>query len=124
MSAKQEIGSVGWVDLTIPDAEKLCDFYCAVVGWKPEGCDMGGYQDYSMLTPSGKGTAGVCHARGVNANIPPVWLVYFVVADVAGSVAVCKANGGEVLVEPRSMGGGTFAVIRDPAGAVCALYQS
>ena len=119
-----EVGSIGWVDLTVPDAEKLRDFYSAVVGWQPRDCEMGGYQDYSMTTPSGKDTAGVCHARGVNADVPPVWLVYFTVADVAGSVAVCKANGGEVLVEPRSMGGGTFAVIRDPAGAVCALYQA
>ena len=36
-------------------------------------------QDESMLTPAGEGAAGVCHARGVNANIPPVWLVYFMV---------------------------------------------
>ena len=124
MSAKPELGTIGWVDLTVSDAEKLRDFYSAVVGWTPQGCDMGGYQDYTMAAPSGQVVSGVCPARGANANIPPVWLVYFLVADVAASVAVCKANGGEVIVEPKSMGGGTFAVIRDPAGAVCALYQS
>ncbi len=125
MSAeKPEVGTVGWVDLTVPDAEKLRDFYTAVVGWKAQGLDMGRYEDFVMATPSGKGAAGVCHARGLNADVPPVWLVYFTVADVVGSVAVCEANGGEVLVAPRAMGGGTFAVIRDPAGAVCALYQS
>ena len=124
MSAeKPEVGTVGWVDLTVPDAEKLRDFYTAVVGWKAQGLDMGRYEDFVMQTPSGKGAAGVCHARGLNADVPPVWLVYFTVADVVGSVAVCEANGGQVLVKPRAAGGGTFAVIRDPAGAVCALYQ-
>ena len=119
-----EVGTVGWVDLTVPDAEKLRDFYSAVVGWKATACDMGGYQDFTMTTPSGTGTAGVCQARGVNADVPPVRLVYFMVADVEESAAVCRANGGEVLFGPRPMGGDNFAVIRDPAGAVCALYQA
>jgi len=28
-----ELGKIGWVDLTVPDAEKLRDFYREVVGW-------------------------------------------------------------------------------------------
>ena len=56
MSAeKPEVGTVGWVDLTVPDAEKLRDFYTAVVGWKAQGLDMGRYEDFVMSTPSGKG---------------------------------------------------------------------
>ena len=37
--------------------------------------------------------------------------------------ARCKL-GAAVVVEPRSVGGGRLAVIRDPAGATCALFQS
>jgi predicted enzyme related to lactoylglutathione lyase len=119
-----ELGTVGWVDITVPDADKLKDFYCSVIGWTPKGLDMGRYEDFVMSTPGGTSVAGVCHARGSNADIPPVWLVYFMVKDVAASAELCKANGGEVLVGPKPVGGGQFAVIRDPAGAVCALYQA
>ena len=37
---------------------------------------------------------------------------------------MCKELGSEMMVEPRLMGGGDFWVIRDQAGAICALYRS
>jgi predicted enzyme related to lactoylglutathione lyase len=85
---------------------------------------MGGYEDFSMLTPDG-GTvvAGVCHARGPNADIPPQWLVYIHVPDVDTAAATAATRGGRVVAGPRAMGHGRFAVIQDPAGAVFALYQ-
>jgi predicted enzyme related to lactoylglutathione lyase len=125
MSNEQpEIGSMVWIDLTVPDAEKVRDFYSAVVGWNSEDVDMGGYADYSMNTP-GNGTTitGVCHARGVNEDMPPAWMPYFVVADLDASIARCTENGGEVVVQPRSLGEGRFCVVKDPAGAVAALYE-
>ena len=53
-----------------------------------------------------------------------MWLVYFVVASLDASVAEVRARGGKVLREPRSAGGGRYAVVSDPAGAVCALYEN
>lgn len=119
------VGSIGWVDLTIPNADEVRDFYAAVIGWAPTALSMGEYSDYLMQAPGAPGPqAGVCHARGPNAGLPPVWLVYLIVADLDRSLAECRARGGEVLAGPRS-GGGTarFAIIRDPAGAVCAIHQ-
>ena len=66
--------------------------------------------------------AGICHARGSNANLPAQWLMYVVVEDVEASARHCVELGGELLDGPRELGGGRFCVIRDPAGAVCALY--
>ncbi len=74
-------GTIGWVDLTVENAESLRDFYAAVVGWKPEAVAMKGYNDFNM-TAQGEAVAGICHARGANADIPPVWLLYFVDADM------------------------------------------
>jgi predicted enzyme related to lactoylglutathione lyase len=37
---------------------------------------------------------------------------------------VMKPPGGQVLVDPRGLAGGRFCVIKDPGGAVAALYQS
>jgi predicted enzyme related to lactoylglutathione lyase len=115
-------GAIVWSDLTVPDAERLRDFYAAVAGWKIESLTMGDYSDFVMVSSSGDGVAGICHARGENANIPPQWLMYVVVEDVEHSVAECLTLGGEVIDGPRPMSGGQFCVIRDPAGAVCALF--
>jgi predicted enzyme related to lactoylglutathione lyase len=46
------------------------------------------------------------------------------VASLDKSLAVVRERGGTVLLEPRSSGGGRYAVVKDPASAVCALYQS
>ncbi len=121
---KPPVGGITWVDLTVPDAETLRDFYSAVTGWVPEPVAMGEYHDYTMKAPSGAAVAGVCHARGVNAGLPAQWLVYVTVADLDASVTACRARGGEVLSGPASLGPmGRYAVIRDPAGAVLALAQ-
>lgn len=125
MSNEQpEIGSMVWIDLTVPNAGKVRDFYSAVVGWTSEDVDMGGYSDYSMNTPDGGTTiTGVCHAKGVNEDMPPAWMPYFVVADLDASIEKCTENGGAIVVGPRSLGEGRFCVVKDPAGAVAALYE-
>ena len=117
------VGSIAWRDLTVDDAVPLRDFYASVVGWKSEACEMDGYSDFSMMPPGGgEAVAGICHARGSNADLPPQWLLYIVVADLDASIRECFARGGAVTVEPRPLSGGRFCVIRDPAGAVCALF--
>ena len=119
-----EVGKIGWIDLTVGDAEEVSAFYRSVVGWKSEGVDMGGYQDFCMLSAEGGAVAGVCHARGTNEGIPPQWLIYITVADLEASLERCRALGGEVVRAARGLGGmGRFAIVRDPAGAVCALFQ-
>jgi predicted enzyme related to lactoylglutathione lyase len=67
--------------------------------------------------------AGVCHARGTNADLPPQWLVYVNVADVDQAVQKCTEMGGMVRVPPRDLGNYRFCVISDPAGAVLALIS-
>jgi len=118
MATDSKIGTVGWQDLTVPDAERLRDFYASVVGWRAEPVDMGGYADFNMVAPAtGEPAAGVCFARGANAKLPPQWLIYVTVADLDASVKACLDGGGTVVDGPRGMGEQRFAVIRDPAGA-------
>ena len=121
---KNEIGSISWVDLTIENADEVKDFYSSVTGWKAEPLSMGEYNDYVMNSPeSGKAITGVCHAKGVNANLPPQWLIYITVKDVDESAKKCKELGGKVLVGPKEMANyGRYCIIQDPAGAVAALF--
>ena len=117
-----KIGQIVWTDLTVEDAGRLRDFYAAVTGWTYEPVSMGEYSDYSML-PRGGGepVAGVCHARGVNANVPPQWLIYVQVNDLAVSIRRCLERGGKIIDGPRPMGESRFCVIQDPAGAYVGL---
>lgn len=118
-------GTLAWADLTVQDAGRVRDFYSRVVGWAPSSVDMGGYSDFNMTPVGGDGpAAGICHARGPNADLPPVWMVYFIVEDLERSLRAVENDGGEVVAGPKVMGpGSAYAVIRDPAGAVAALYQ-
>ncbi|HEY6553357.1 MAG TPA: VOC family protein [Vicinamibacteria bacterium] len=123
-AAKPKPGTITWCDLTVSDAPRLRDFYRDVVGWEPQAVSMGDYDDFSMLVPgTSDAAAGVCHARGSNGDIPPQWLVYINVADADAAAARAVERGGQLVVSPRDMGGGRFCVIRDPAGAVFALFQ-
>jgi len=119
-------GQIGWIDLTVPDAAALCDFYQSVTGWSPSPVSMGGYQDFCMHPPGDNNpVAGICHARGENADLPPVWLVYITVDDLDASIRHCLQRKGKVLRPAAALGpNGRFCVIQDPAGAVCALYES
>ena len=124
MAAKPKIGHIAWTDLTVKSAANVSDFYAAVVGWKTTEVDMGGYADYCMNRPAdGQTVAGVCHARGANADLPPQWLIYINVASLKTSLVRCRKLGGEVICPARKLMGGRMAVIRDPGGAVAALYE-
>ncbi|MBM3729069.1 MAG: VOC family protein [Acidobacteria bacterium] len=125
MAETPGIGSIGWVDLTVPDAPRLRDFYQAVVGWTSEGCPVGGYEDYVMSRPdTAAPVAGICHKQGVNAELPAVWMVYFTVGDLDESIRRCQAGGGRLVAGPRGFGPtARYCVIEDPAGAHCALFE-
>ena len=122
---KPEIGTIVWCDLTVANAEAVREFYAAVVGWKAQTVDMGGYADFNMLSPaSEEAEVGICHARGTNEGIPSQWLLYVVVADLEASMARCRELGGRIVREARPLGKGRFCILQDPAGAVCALYEA
>jgi hypothetical protein len=116
-------GQIGWIDLAVPDAQALCGFYQHVTGWTPSPVAMGSYDDYCMIAAGGDAVAGICHARGENAALPPVWMIYITVPDLDESVRRAVERGGKVRVPTRSAGAGRYAVIEDPAGAVAALFE-
>lgn len=121
----KKTGRVAWMDLTIDDATTVSKFYNKVIGWDVQGMDMGGYEDYLMNDPAtGETLAGVCHAKGVNAKIPPTWMMYVGVENLDHSLEAVKAEGGKVLGDKRGDGkGGYYCLIQDPAGAYLTLWE-
>ena len=118
------VGTIEWRDLSVDDAGGISDFYAQVVGWQKEAVSMGDYDDFNMNLPaSGETIAGICHARGSNAALPPQWLMYVRVQDSKASADKVVDLGGDIIQGPRVMSGETYFVIRDPAGAVLAVYS-
>lgn len=119
-------GQIGWIDLTVPDAAAVRDFYEGVAGWTPSPVDMGGYEDFCMHPPGDpQSVAGICHSRGSNAGLPPVWMVYITVDDLDQSIRRCEELRGKLLRPATGLGAqGRYCVIQDPAGAVCALFEA
>lgn len=88
-------GTLIGLALTVQDADSVRDFYASVIGWEVEPFDHESYSDYFMKTPStGAVVSGICHARGENADLPPQWLTYVVVADLEESLRRVDAGGG------------------------------
>jgi predicted enzyme related to lactoylglutathione lyase len=122
----QKPGAIIGLDLTVPDAEAIRDFYASVIGWESEPFDMGGYVDYFMKAPDGEThVAGICHSRGVNADLPPLWLTYVLVEDLEASLQRCTEGGGSLVTPIKGeVGQYRYCVIRDPAGAHLALMEA
>jgi uncharacterized protein len=118
MKDESILGRAMWLDLTVENATELRDFYAAVIGWSYAGLQVEDHEDFVMGTASGESIAGVCHRLGPNAGIPPVWVPYFVVADLAASLAEAKRRGATEIAGDLETG---YVLLRDPAGAVFAL---
>lgn len=121
---RMPLGTVGWIDLTVPDAVGLKEFYSKVIGWESEGVAVGDYEDFCVGPAGSAPVAGICHAKGPNVGIPPVWLLYIIVANADLAAEEAVKNGGTI-VRPVSTltGTGRFVVIRDPAGATFAAFE-
>ena len=132
-----KISDMAWMDLSVPNAEQVKDFYQKVLGWQSEAVNMscGGeaYADFAMRSKHGGSSkesstdnsfvTGVCHAKGANEDMPAVWLPYFLVTDIEVAVTRVKNEGGELVTKIKAMGEDKYVVIKDPSGAQCALYQ-
>ncbi len=117
-----EPGAFCWADLGTPDPGRASKFYSSVFGWKLEK----GEKDpsgYLHIQNGSQFIGGIPPHH--NPKMPPHWLIYFMVADVAASAAKVAQLGGKTLMPPEAMEGvGTWAIVADPQGAVFALFKS
>ena len=119
-------GRIGWLDLTVPDAAAARDFYRDVIGWTVQELEMNDagarYADYIMLNGAGAPAAGICHARGTNLGLPPVWMIYVTVADMGESLQRVEERGGSIIKSSKDKDGmHMYAAVSDPVGAAFAL---
>ena len=111
------------VELNTGDLAKAKQFYGSLFGWKLEDMPMpGGGGSYTMINV-GEGTGGGMMSM-LPPGTPPHWLAYVGVDDVQASTARAKQLGATVLQDVMKVGDyGTMSVIKDPTGAVIAMWQ-
>ena len=124
--AAARVGLISWLDLTVSDASGTRDFYRQVVGWSVQDVEMEDgserYADYKMFGDDGNPAAGICHARGVNLGLPPMWMIYLPVGDLAESVRRVREEGGKIIKATRGNDEEyACAVVQDLVGACLAL---
>ncbi len=52
--SKPAVGIIGWIDLTVKDADRLKDFYKEVGGWDTSSVSIGDYNDFNVSPPARK----------------------------------------------------------------------
>jgi uncharacterized protein len=120
-----EPGSFGWNELATRDIAAAKDFYGKVFGWgyKDSAMPQGG--SYTEWQLNGKSIGGGMEmGENYPPQVPPHWLVYFVVEDADLSTAKAEELGAKVLMPPMDIQPGRFSVLQDPQGAAFALFAA
>jgi predicted enzyme related to lactoylglutathione lyase len=118
-----EPGAFTWNELNTRDAEAAKRFYQSVFGWQGETYEPNPIP-YTEWKLDGNSVGGMIQmTEEWPAEVPPHWLVYFSVANCDETVEKAKGLGASVLVEPRDIQPGRFAVLTDPQGAAFAVFQ-
>ncbi len=125
LTATHPMGHFSWNELMTTSLTDAWDFYSRLFHWEvTEDMDMGPenggiYRMYGL---------DKAHTLGGMMNKPamvPVscWHYYVKIPDITEGVAAVTANGGQVLMGPHEVPGGSFiASCLDPQGAAFALH--
>jgi predicted enzyme related to lactoylglutathione lyase len=114
-------GRVGWHELYAADWKTAFDFYAGQFGWtKDQAVDMGEMGIYQLFAAGGPAIGGMMNKPDM---VPmPAWLFYFNVDAADAAAARVTANGGQLLMGPMEVPGGSWILqAMDPQGAIFAL---
>ncbi|WP_189223635.1 VOC family protein [Saccharothrix coeruleofusca] len=119
-------GEPCWVELVDPADPD--EYWTGELGWAARTPGEG----FTLLDVAGGDAAGgpaeggsrpvAGRLRGTG-ELPPGWLCYFAVPDLAGALTAAGRLGATVVAPARQVPTGLVAAVADPAGAVCALLQ-
>lgn len=115
-------GTVCWADLSTPDVEIAGKFYGDLFGWQISADnDSSGY---SHIKNGDRFIGGIQSAATRNSQAPPHWMIYFLVSDCNAAAAKAAELGSQPLMAPMDIPKvGRMAILKDPQGAVFALFQ-
>ncbi|HET6979463.1 MAG TPA: VOC family protein [Pyrinomonadaceae bacterium] len=120
-------GNFCWVELGTSDNEAAKSFYGQLFGWEFQDNPMGPDMVYTMLKLDGKDVGGLYKLMPdmVSQGVPPHWMTYVAVTNADETVEKAKAAGATIMNGPFDVATyGRMAVIKDPTGAVFAIWQA
>ena len=115
-------GTFSWVDLATTDAAAAKSFYTGLFGWDLDETDAA----YTICRLDGDAVCGLHEpSEDIRATgVPPGWTSYVTVADAAAAATRARELGGDVVDGASEfLDLGRVAVLKDPQGAVFAVWQ-
>lgn len=110
-------------ELQTPDLAQAKAFYARLFEWKLEDMPVAGEEGGYTMINVGAGTGGGMYTPPDPA-VTPHWQAYVGVDDIEAYTAKARELGATILQEPIEVGEyGWMSVIRDPTGAVIAMWQ-
>jgi len=107
-----------WVETLQPDPAAAHAFYRELFGWQ-----LAGSPEYAVARLGGHDVAGIA-ALG-DGPFAPSWITHVRVRDVHDAVRSATAAGATVALEPMDADpAGRLAGLRDPAGALFAVWEA
>lgn len=114
-------GIISWNELATSDAAGSKEFYAKLFGWQIQAVP--GMDGYEMIMEGERMVAG-CLDKSGHCEGPALWFSYVTVEDVEASLAKAIELGAEEVKGITEIPGkGTFAIVKDPQGAVVGLWQ-
>jgi len=116
-----------WVELGTSDAASARGFYSDLLGWDTNAVEMGELGTYTLLQLDSNNIAGLYNLNDdqKQQGVPPHWLSYVLVEDADASANKATELGGNVTMGPFDIGNvGRMAIVRDPTGALFALFEA
>ncbi len=111
-------GAPVWNELNSPDLDASSAFYTGLFGWTVAPFE-GSPEPYLSIKNGAANAGGI---RPLTPGPSPNWLAYFGVEDLDAALARVGELGGATLAGPIDIQVAKIAVVKDPQGAVFALY--
>lgn len=110
------------IELHTGDLAKAKAFYSGLLDWNLQDLPMpSGEGSYTMIDV-GEGTGGGMMS---DPGVPPHWMAYIGVDDVAAATAKAKSLGATVIQDVMVVGEyGLMSIMTDPTGATFALWEA
>jgi predicted enzyme related to lactoylglutathione lyase len=119
-------GAFCWVDAATTDAAAAKSFYTGLFGWEMEDNDAGDGAVYTTCRIGGDAVCGLYEMSEEmrSTGAPPNWTSYVSVDSADAAVARAKELGGGAIDGAFDvLDIGRMAVLKDPQGAVFAVWQ-
>jgi predicted enzyme related to lactoylglutathione lyase len=120
-------GKFCWVEIGTTDKNAARKFYTTLFGWKAKDVPAGEMGTYTILGLDGRDVGGLyeLNQEQRDQGVPPHWLSYVSVEDAAKATNKAESLGAEVVMGPMDvMEIGRMSVLKDPQGAVFAIWQA